>query len=61
MRPGETIRVIKGVHKGRTALLKGTDGWYYHVEFLTTSGTKADKELVSLHRSVVAPLEGARA
>lgn len=57
MHPGEVVRVVKGEHEGKTARLRGSAGFFYHLQLLTPSGRKAANGLVSLHRTSIAPLE----
>jgi 5'(3')-deoxyribonucleotidase len=54
VRLGEIVRVIKGEHEGKLAVLNRTDGFFCHLQLLTHSGRKQVGGLVTLHRSSIA-------
>ena len=54
MRIGEVVQVVKGEHEGKQATIRGTEGFFYHVQLLTRSGRKQVNGLASVHRSAIA-------
>jgi hypothetical protein len=59
MKIGSTVQVVRGEHKGKQATLRGTEGYYCHLQLLTKSGRKQAHGLVSVHYSAIAPLSTA--
>lgn len=59
MVPGEVVQVIKGEHEGKRCRIRGTDGFFYHIELLTAKGKRSANGLVSVHRTAIAPLPDA--
>lgn len=50
---GEVVNVVKGTHEGKKARIRGSSGFFYHVQILTPSGRAAANGLISLHRSAI--------
>lgn len=56
MVPGEIAQIVRGEYEGRRCRINMSDGFFFHVQLLTPAGRKAVNGLVSVHRSVLAPL-----